>query len=183
MTLDGKPLALFTGGPIGAGKSVLGDHVAALLGLVSLDADSLTAQVAAMRPRRPFWDSRPTALRLLDCWQNQVIASGTPVLVQTTASDGPYTLALQQRYSQAGFATAMAFVDAPDDLCRQRNAARRHPRPVFALEKSLKLSREHLPAYRAAFPRFASFTNAATPADLQQQAEAWISSLQTEDCT
>lgn len=181
MKLDGKPLALFTGGPIGAGKSLLGDHVADRLGLVSLDADTLTAQVAARRPARPFWDSRPTALRLLDCWQDKIIAKGSSVLVQTTASDGPYTLALEQRYHDAGFATAMAFVDAPDALCRQRNAMRPHPRPAAALEDSLAQSRMHLPAYRKAFPRFACFTNAGTAGDLLQQAAPWITSLEQED--
>ncbi len=183
MTPDGKPLALFTAGPIGAGKSLLGDHVATRLGLVSLDADTLTAQVAAIRPTRPFWDNRPTALRLLHCWQDRIIAEGSPVLVQTTGSDGPYTLALERCYRDAGFATAMMFIDAPDALCRQRNAKRPHPRPAAALEDSLVQARAHLPAYREAFTRFACFTNASTAEDLLGQADPWITSLEHEDQT
>lgn len=183
MTACGKPLALFIGGPIGAGKSLLGERAASLLGLVSLDADRLTAAVAERRPGRAYWDNRPTALRLLQCWQDRIIAGQIPVLVQTTASDGPYTLALAQRYRAAGFTTAMAFVDAPDALCRQRNAARSHPRPPSALEGSLEQSRAHLPAYRKAFQYFACFTNSGTAEALLEQADQWIVSLEQGDCT
>lgn len=180
--MSGKPLALFTGGPIGAGKSLLATHLAQRLQLVVLDLDDLTAHVASLRPARPFWESRPTALRLLECWQAKIIAAKTPVLVATTARDGPFTLALEARYRDAGYATAMVFVDAPDALCRQRNAARACPRPEEALDASLTGSRGHLAAYRQAFGALAHFTNSGDAGVMLEAADRWaIAKFRTGD--
>ena len=174
-----RPLALFTGGPIGAGKSLLGDHLAPRLGLLVLDLDHLTAEVAALRPQRPHWDNRPTAIRLLHCWQDRLVAALTPVLVQTTASDGGYTLALERRYRAAGYATAMAFVDAPDALCRARNARRPQPRPDGAVAASLSRSRNFVGQYRAAFGHFALIDNSGSRAELLAQADAFLAEVET----
>lgn len=152
------PLALFTGGATGAGKSVLAERVAAVEPLVSLDLDLIQAALVHLRPRRSPGSLRPLALRLLDRWQGIAIARRAPLLINTTAADLPFVTALRERLVLAGYRPAMVFVVAGETECRHRNRARPLPRPAEA-EQRFQQIRNNLPSLESQFDHFLCVEN------------------------
>ena len=150
---------MFTAGPVGAGKSELTATLLDRYDLASLDSDEITAVLASLRPARPFWASRPLALRLLDRWQEVLISRGVPLLVNTTAADLGFVQTLRDRLVTHDYRCAMIFVVADAHECSARNAARPHPRPVDAIARTLAACAVNRPALERLFPDFHAVAN------------------------
>ncbi len=154
-----RPFALFTAGPVGAGKSELTAVLLERYDLASLDSDEITAFLAALKPERSFWALRPLALRLLDRWQGALIARSASLLVNTTAADLAFVGSLQDRLAAQGYACAMVFVVADAAECHARNAARSNPRPDHAVERTLAVCSVNRPALERMFVQFQTVEN------------------------
>lgn len=155
----GRPFAVFTAGGIGAGKTLMADLLCRHFVLASLDADAITAAVAARRPNRTHWASRPAALHLLDRWQDKLIELRAPMLVNTTAADLGFVRLLQARLAQNGYRTAIIFVHSPLTDCIARNALRDHPRPDAAVLATHRACTAHRDELAAIFRHFQAITN------------------------
>ena len=162
------PLALFTAGAVGAGKSVLAEMVQDRHALVSLDADHILVELMRRRPRRCQESLRPLALRLLNHWQDMAIAQGASLLVNTTAANLLFVTRHRERLERTGYRTAMVFVAADEAACRHRNRARPLPRPLAAEAKFLQIH-ENLPSLESQFGHFLLVENRTGLADFRSR--------------
>jgi predicted ABC-type ATPase len=118
-----KPVAVFTGGPPGAGKSTwLARHLPSLMqpGWLRIDADELRAQL----PEYKGWNADQTHAETSDLVSNLLATIGRPCKTNlfydgTMTSPGRY-LELLPRLKQLGYRTFIVQVTVPERVSRER---------------------------------------------------------------
>ena len=118
-----QPLAVFTGGPPGAGKSTwLAQHLPNLMqpGWLRIDADALRAQL----PEYRGWNSNQTHSETSDLVNSLLATIGRPcntnLLYDGTLTSPRRYLELLPRLKQLGYRTFIVQVMVPESVSRQR---------------------------------------------------------------
>jgi predicted kinase len=122
-----RPLALFTAGAPGAGKSMVIERLD--LPLVSLDPDRILDEIAGSASGAERRARLDDAFALLERRQAVLIAGGISLVVNTTAADLAFVRDLRTQLTAAGYLCAMIYVDAPLGQALDRNSRRLHPVP------------------------------------------------------
>jgi len=159
------PVALFTGGAPGAGKTSVLKLLLDGRDFDSPDADDILDDLAGGSEDRIALLSR--AHEILDERQDGSIAARRNLAVNTTAADLGFVTALRMRLEQGGHRTMMVFVVAPLDLALARNRARRWPLPDDVVRDRHLRAHDNRQALAALFaPHFTEIANDAGLGDL-----------------
>jgi hypothetical protein len=170
--LTATPVALFTGGAPGAGKTALLDLVLPGTSLVSLDADRILDELTTS-PGDDRDALLPDAFAMLETRQATLIAASQNLVVNTTAADLAFVTELRARLVANGYRTIMAFVVAPLDLALARNSARPWPLAEASVRRKHAQADGNRDALNRLFaPFYLEFDNGAGPDRLAEAAES-----------
>lgn len=139
MTLSGipEPALVVLVGAAGAGKSHWsGQHYRAV---EVVSSDHLRAVVGS---GRADLDATDDAFELLDRIVRARVGRGLTTVVDTLGLDAGRRADLRDLARTHGLVAAVVVVDAPDEVCRRRNAQRDRPVPAPALRSQLARVRE-----------------------------------------
>lgn len=123
------PLALFTAGSPGAGKTTVIDGLVRGLPIVSRSPDDILSELAQGADAGRRHELLPQAFAVLEARQEEDIARRRSLVVNTTAADLVFVTLLRDRLATDGYGCAMAFINASLTTALARNAGRPFPVP------------------------------------------------------